>query len=77
MHLAVSGAVYGGQIYGHYPSLALRSELDLGRGCFVPTTSSDQYAATLASWFGVSDQNLTTVAPCINNFTQRNLGFMA
>jgi len=77
VHLAVGGAVNGGQIYGQYPSLALRSELDLGRGRFVPTTSSDQYAATLASWFGVNNQNLATVAPCINNFTQRNLGFMA
>jgi len=49
---------------------------ELGRGRFVPTTSSDQYAATLASWFGVANQNLATVAPCINNFSERNLGFM-
>ena len=76
VHLMVGGAVNGGQIYGQYPSLALGSELDLGRGRFVPTTSCDQYAATLASWFGVQSQNLSTVAPCINNFSQRDLGFM-
>ena len=77
VHLAIGGATNGGQIYGQYPSLALGGELELGRGRIIPTTSSDQYAATLASWFGVNDQNLTTVAPCVNNFSQRNLGFMS
>jgi len=76
VHLAVGGAVNGGQIYGQYPSLALGSELDLGRGRIVPTTSSDQYAATLANWFGVDNQNLASIAPSINNFAQRDLGFM-
>ena len=74
VHLAVGGAVNGGQIYGQYPSLALDSELEIGRGRFLPTISSDQYAATFANWFGVQDQNLSTVAPSINNFAQRNLG---
>ena len=76
VHLAVGGATNGGQIYGQYPSLALGSEHELGRGRFVPTTSSDQYAATLANWFGVNNQNLATVAPCINNFSERDLRFM-
>jgi len=76
LHLAVGGSIRGGQIYGDYPSLALGNELDLGRGRIVPTTSCDQYAATLASWFGVNQQNLATVAPCINNFNQNDLGFM-
>ena len=74
VHLAVGGAVNGGQIYGQYPSLALDSELEIGRGRFLPTISSDQYAATFANWFGVQDQNLSTIAPSINNFAQRNLG---
>jgi uncharacterized protein (DUF1501 family) len=39
--------------------------------------SVDQYAATLASWFGVSETDLPLVAPSIGNFAQRNLGFMA
>ena len=76
VHLTVGGAVNGGQIYGQYPSLALGSELELGRGRFVPSTSSDQYAATLANWFGVTNQNLATVAPNINSFIQQDLGFM-
>ena len=50
VHLAIGGAVNGGQIYGQYPSLALGSELDLDRGRFVPTTSSDQYALIGLVW---------------------------
>jgi hypothetical protein len=43
----------------------------------IPTLSSDQYAATLASWFGVGDADLPAVAPSIGNFSQRNLGFFS
>ena len=47
-----------------------------GGGRFIPTTSADQYAATLATWFGVADANLAQVAPNLANFSQRNLGFL-
>jgi uncharacterized protein (DUF1501 family) len=49
---------------------------DVGAGRLIPTTSADQYAATLASWFGVQDSDLGKIAPSLANFTQRNLGFM-
>jgi uncharacterized protein (DUF1501 family) len=42
----------------------------------IPTTSSDQYAATLARWFGIPDQELDIVAPSIDNFVVRDLGFL-
>ena len=70
------GAVRGGRFYGTYPVLETGGAWDVGGGRIIPTTSADQYAATLASWFGVPDQDLTKVAPSINNFTVRNLGFM-
>jgi uncharacterized protein (DUF1501 family) len=38
--------------------------------------SSDQYAATLARWFGVADVQLPTVAPSIGNFAEKDLGFL-
>ena len=75
--IVVGGAVRGGQIYGNYPSLALNGPQDVGGGRLIPTTSADQYAATLARWFGVSDTNLPQVAPNVNNFAQPVLGFMA
>ena len=42
----------------------------------IPTTSSDQYAATLARWFGVSDNDLIKIAPSINNFSVKDLGLL-
>lgn len=76
IQLVSGGAVRGGRFYGTYPVLETGGAWDVGGGRIIPTTSADQYAATLASWFGVPDQDLTKVAPSINNFTVRNLGFM-
>ena len=42
----------------------------------IPTTSADQYAATLARWFGIEDIDLGVVAPNLDNFVVRDLGFM-
>jgi len=47
-----------------------------GRGSLIPTTSVDQYAATLAQWFGVAPVNLPSVLPNVNNFPVQNLGFL-
>jgi uncharacterized protein (DUF1501 family) len=77
VQFVVGGAVRGQEIYGHYPVLSLNSQDDVGGGRIIPTTSSDQYAATLARWFGVQDANLPMVAPSIGNFPLRDLGFMA
>lgn len=67
-HFALGGPVHGGKIYGSYPSLAINSELDIGRGRLIPTTSVDLYAAELASWFGVPSGELDTVLPNLRNF---------
>ncbi|MEO8306593.1 MAG: DUF1501 domain-containing protein [Pseudomonadota bacterium] len=77
VQFVVGGAVRGGTIYGDYPLLQIGSTQDVGAGRFIPSVSVDQYAATLASWFGVADPDLGLVAPSIGNFAQRNLGFMA
>ena len=45
----VGGAVRGQNVYGEYPLLQIGSAQDVGGGRFIPTTSADQYAATLAS----------------------------
>ncbi len=74
--LIIGDAVIGRDIYGTFPSLALDGADDVGGGRLVPTTSADQYAATLANWFGIPDQELDIVAPNIDNFALRNLGFM-
>ena len=76
-HLVMGGAVNGGDIYGKMPSLVIGGPDDTGRGNWIPTTSVDQYSATLASWFGVSGTNLPVVLPNIGRFATPNLGFMA
>jgi uncharacterized protein (DUF1501 family) len=76
VQMVVGGAVRGGQMYGQYPVLEIDGPLEVGGGILIPTVSSDQYAATLASWFGVADSDLPAVAPNVVNFSSRNLGFM-
>ncbi|MYM26012.1 DUF1501 domain-containing protein [Duganella sp. FT135W] len=75
-HFVVGGAVKGRNIYGSMPVTGLGHELDVGSGALLPTTSVDQYGATLASWFGLSASQMTDVFPNIGNFSTRNLGFM-
>ena len=88
-HLFVlGGSVLGGDFYGvnasngtPFPTLAFNGpdDADSGtnaRGRWVPTTSSDQYAATLARWFGLPENQMASVFPNIGNFPTSNLGFM-
>lgn len=76
IQLVAGDAVLGREIYGLYPRLEIGGPDDVGGGRFIPTTSADQYAATLARWFGIADVDLDIVAPSIDNFTQRDLGFL-
>jgi len=76
-HIVLGGAVKGGQMYGTFPTLALNGPDDSGtNGRWVPTTGSVQYAATLASWFGVSPSQMATIFPNIGSFPTMNLGFV-
>ena len=74
--LIIGDAVLGRDIYGTFPSLALDGADDVGGGRLIPTTSADQYAATLANWFGIPDADLDIIAPNIDNFAVRDLGFL-
>lgn len=74
--LIMGGAVRGGDIYGRLPSLTLGADDDTGRGRWLPTTSVDEYNATLATWFGISPTNLSLALPNIGRFATPNLGFV-
>ena len=69
-HLIMGGGVHGGDFFGTFPTLALGGPDDAtNEGRWIPTTSLDQYAATLANWFGVPTADLPTIFPNLANFT--------
>jgi len=75
-HFIVGGGVRGGRFYGRAPQVSLTSNDQVGQGRLLPTTSVDEYSATLAQWFGVSASELPSVAPNIGRFASPDLGFM-
>jgi uncharacterized protein (DUF1501 family) len=80
-HLVMGGAVIGNRIFGTYPTLALGgpNDTDSGtnpRGRWIPTTSVEQYAATLATWYGLPSVDLPVVFPLIGRFATPTLPFM-
>ena len=75
-HFMLGGAVKGGDIYGKMPNFAMGGPDDTGRGRWIPSTSVDEFAATLAKWFGVSATNIPAIFPNIGRFAKPDLGFM-
>ena len=75
--LILGGAVRGRSTYGTFPTLALGGPDDFTtEGRWIPTTSTDQYVATLARWFGLSTADLATVVPNLGRFSSSDLGFL-
>ncbi len=80
-HFVVGGAVKGQRFYGTAPAVEVGGNGDVGQGRLLPTTSVDQFAATMAKWFGVSGTEMTSVVPNIGSFGGSgypiDLGFLA
>ncbi|MFZ4649926.1 MAG: DUF1501 domain-containing protein [Rubrivivax sp.] len=78
MHFVLGGAVQGQRHYGIAPVIAHDGPDDVGQGRLLPTTSVDQYAATLGSWFGLGASQLLEVLPSLRNFdpSARQLAFV-
>ncbi len=72
----MGGAVNGGRFYGTAPRVSLQSDDQVGQGRLLPTTGVDQFAATLARWFGCSATDLPGILANIGNFSNTNLGFV-
>ena len=89
-HFMVGGAVKGKAFYGSAPAVSVSNttaatdQQHVGQGRLLPTTAVDQYAATLAKWFGVADSEMAGILPNLNRFGTAagradyptNLGFM-
>ena len=87
--MVLGGSVLGGDFYGvnasngtPFPTLSFNGpdDSDTGtgaRGRWIPTTSVDQYAATMAAWFGLQPGDMSAVFPNIGNFAAMpTLGFL-
>jgi uncharacterized protein (DUF1501 family) len=77
MHFMMGGAVNGKRYYGTAPVVANGGPDDVGQGRLLPSTSVDQFAATMGKWLGVSDSDLLMLLPNLANYnaSTRNLGF--
>jgi uncharacterized protein (DUF1501 family) len=80
-HFVMGGAVKGGDFYGTYPTLVPNGpdDTDTGtgaRGRWIPTIAVDEYAATLAAWYGLSTADMGAVFPNLGRFNTPNLGFV-
>jgi uncharacterized protein (DUF1501 family) len=75
-HMVIGGAVRPGRLVGRLPVVAENGPDDVGQGRLLPSTSVDQYAATLAKWFGVDAASIATVLPNLGRFATADLQFM-
>jgi len=82
-HLVLGDAVKGNRAYGRFPELTLGGPDDVGseawelHGRWIPSTSVDQYAATLLRWFGATEPALNLALPNLARFSsQPALGFV-
>ncbi|MGL5003175.1 MAG: DUF1501 domain-containing protein, partial [Casimicrobium sp.] len=75
-HLVVGGAVQGGKLYGTFPNLKVNGPDDTSGGRWIPTTATEQYAAALGKWFGLSSAEIATAFPTLNRFPLGALAFI-
>jgi uncharacterized protein (DUF1501 family) len=75
-HFVMGGAVQGGRFYGTAPRVSIQTDDQVGQGRLLPSTSVDQFAATLARWFGCNTSELPGILPNIARFPNTDLGFL-
>ena len=67
-HVVVGGAVNGRRTFGTFPVLTVNGPDDTSTGRWIPTTSVDQYCASLATWFGVGNADRSIILPNLSRF---------
>ncbi len=73
---AFGNPVIGGEIYGTMPVLQVDGPNDSRNGRLIPTLSADQYASSIANWFGFDETERLSLLPNLNNFTNKMIPFL-
>jgi uncharacterized protein (DUF1501 family) len=68
--IIMGDSINGKEIFGEYPSLELDSDLDVGGGVLIPTTSTDQMYAKILKWYGLKNKSISKILPNYKNFTK-------
>jgi uncharacterized protein (DUF1501 family) len=69
-HFVTGGSVDGGRLFGELPPLMLdNNPLTAGTNQIIPRLAVDQYAATLARWFGLDDADRDALFPNLVHMT--------
>jgi uncharacterized protein (DUF1501 family) len=68
-HFVVGGAVNGNRILGDIPPPVIDHAQDSGSGRLIPNVSVEQFAASLAAWFGLTSSEIQSALPNIGNFS--------
>lgn len=72
--MVMGGSVNGQFRFGDFPSLQLDSPLDIGDGVLIPQISSDEYLAEIAMWYGLGNDDVSSIFPNLSNFHDINSG---
>ena len=76
-HFVMGGSVSGQEIYGDIPDIDPgHPQYTESRARLIPTTSVEQHAAALGSWFGLDSAELNQVFPNLSRFDRTALSFV-
>jgi uncharacterized protein (DUF1501 family) len=79
-HIVVGGAVDGGKMFGKLQNFAINGPDDTGTGRWLPTLSVDEHSATLAQWYGLDSNEISSLLPNLSRFNSsfagKYVGFM-
>ena len=82
LQFVLGGPVQGRAVHGTYPTLDPSGADDAGvqswehQGRWIPSTSVEQYAATLLGWFGATEAQQLSLLPMLSRFPTRRLAFV-
>lgn len=68
--------VLGGEVYGKMPVLEVNGPDDSRNGRIIPTLSADQYASSIASWFGFDEAERLSLFQNLKNFGDKTIPFV-